>query len=152
MEKDLAELIAEIKQIRTDMVGIVNKIDPGKIIYPGWTIKEMIGHLTAWEIVIDKGLTAYLQGDPPYFMQEQDFDIFNQQAVDFRSDWRLDRVLQEWMAVRGRLLEAIQKLAETDLDDEIVTPWGSERTVREFVEIAGEHEFEHREDAARLTH
>ncbi len=152
MEKDLAELIAEIKQIRTDMVGIVEKIDPGKIIYPGWTIKEMIGHLTAWEIVIDKGLTAYLQGDPPYFMQEQDFDIFNQRAVDFRSDWRLDRVLQEWMAVRGRLLETIQKLAETDLNDEIVTPWGSERTVREFVEIAGEHEFEHQEDAARLTH
>lgn len=152
MEKDLAELIAEIKQIRTDMVGIVNMIDPGKIIYPGWTIKEMIGHLTAWEIVIDKGLTAYLQGDPPYFMQEQDFDIFNQQAVDFRADWKLDRVLQEWMAVRGRLLEAIQKLAETDLDDDIVTPWGSERTVREFVEVAGDHEFEHREDAARLTH
>ena len=151
MEKDLAELIAEIKQIRTDMVGIVDKIDPGIIIYPGWTIKEMIGHITAWEIVIDKGLTAYLQGDPPYFMQEQDFDIFNQQAVDFRSDWRSDRVQQEWMAVRGRLLETIQKLAETDLDDEIVTPWGSERTVRVLIEIAGEHEFEHLEDAARLT-
>jgi hypothetical protein len=150
MEKDIETLIEEIDQIRLEMKDAVNRIDPGKIIYPGWTIKEVIGHITAWEIVIDKGLIAFLKGDPPYFLNEQDFDIFNAEAVNYRSDWSLEEILKEWADVRESLLNTIRKLKEDDLDVEMVLPWGSERTVAELIEIAGEHEAEHMEDVSKL--
>ena len=151
MENDIAGLIKEIGQVRQRMLEIVERIDPGKIIYPGWSIKEMIGHITAWEIVIEKALTVYQKGDPPYFLHEQDFDIFNQEAVDFRSTWSLEQVIQEWKKIRADLLKTIQMLKEEDLEVEIVLPWGSERTVAELIEIAGEHESEHMEDAKRIA-
>ena len=151
MDKDIAGLITEIGQIRNDMVEVVNKIDVAKIIYPGWTIKEMIGHITAWEIVIDKALVNYQKNDAPYFLHEQDFDVFNQEAVNYRSVWNLEKVFQEWKEVRANLIKTIQKLKEEDLEVEMVLPWGSERTVAELIEIAGEHESEHMKDAKKVA-
>ena len=151
MEKDISGLITEIGQIRNDMVEVVKKIDIGKIIYPGWTIKELIGHITAWEIVIDKALINYQKDDAPYFLHEQDFDVFNQEAVDYRSEWTLEQVLQEWKTVRSDLVKTIKKLKEEDLEVEMVLPWGSERTVAELIEIAGEHESEHMEEILKIT-
>ncbi len=151
MEKNIAGLKTEIGQIRNDMVDVVNKIDVEKIIYPGWTIKEMISHIAAWEIVIDKALIAYQKSDPPYFLHEQDFDVFNEEAVAYRASWTLEQVLQEWKEVRAALLKTIQKLKEEDLEVEMVLPWGSERTVAELIEIAGEHESEHMEEILKIT-
>lgn len=151
MENDIAGLIKEIGQVRKDMMEIVERIDPQRVIYPGWSIKEMIGHITAWEVVIEKTLALYINGDPPYFLREQDFDIFNQEAVDHRSAWSLEQVIQEWKKIRAGLIKTIQMLKEEDLQVEIVLPWGSERTVAELIEIAGEHESEHKEDALRMT-
>ena len=151
MDKDIAGLITEIGQIRNDMVDVVNKIDVGKIIYPGWTVKEIVGHITAWEIVIDKALIAYQKSDPPYFLGEQDFDIFNEEAVAYRASWTLEKVILEWKEVRAALLKTIKKLKEEDLEVEMVLPWGSERTVAELIEIAGEHESEHMEEILKIT-
>jgi hypothetical protein len=151
MEKDIAGLITEIGQIRNDMIDVVDKIDIEKIIYPGWTVKEIIGHIIAWEIAIDKALIAYQKNDPPYFLHEQDFDIFNEEAVAYRASWTLEQVFQEWKEVRAALLKTIKKLKEEDLEVEMVLPWGSERTVAELIEIAGEHESEHMVDTERVA-
>ena len=150
MGKDLKALIDEIGQIRSEMEAVVGRIDPGKIIYPGWTIKEIIGHIIAWEIIIDKALIAYRKGDPPYFLREQDFDLFNEEAVVLRRGRSLEEVLQEWKTVRDKMIKTIKKLKIDDLDVEMVLPWGSERTVTELIEIAGEHESEHMEDIIKI--
>ncbi len=151
MEKDLIVLLAEVNQVRTDMGKVVQEIDTKLMIYPGWTIKEMIAHITAWEVVIQKAFQAYIAGDPPYFLREQDFDIFNEEAVDFRASWSLEQVLQEWRDVRKDLIKTIQKLKETDLLVEMVLPWGSERTVAELIEIIGEHEGDHMEETIKVS-
>ncbi len=151
MEKTLGLLLTDLDHIRTEMGEVVKMVDKSLIIYPGWTIKEMIGHITAWEIVIDKALIAYQKGDPPYFLHEQDFDVFNKEAVNHRGNWTLEKVLQEWKEVRAAVIKTIQKLKETDLTVEMVLPWGSERTVAELIEIIGEHESEHMGDAKKVT-
>jgi hypothetical protein len=150
MEKNKTSLLKEIGRIRSDLETILDRLDPGKAICPGWTIKELICHITAWEIVIDKALIAYQKSDPPYFLPEQDFDLFNQEAVDIRATLTLEEVLQEWKDVRANLLKTIRKLKEADLAVEMVLPWGSERTVSELIEIIGEHESEHMEDVQRV--
>jgi hypothetical protein len=146
MEKELDVLVAEIDQVREEMKMVVSRTDPSLELCPGWTIKEAIGHITAWEIVIHKAIQAFLAGDPPYFLLEQDFDIFNQQAVDYRSAWSLDQVLKEWKDERGKLRETILTIKGEDLGEEMVLPWGSERTLAELIEIIGEHEGEHKEN------
>ena len=147
----LTELLDYVDGVRKKMEDVVSKTDPNQELCPGWTIKETIGHITAWEIVIHKAIQAFSAGDPPYFLREQDFDRFNQQAVDYRAAWPLDQVLQEWKEVRLGLRDTIQGLDPTLLDQELVLPWGSERTLVELIEILGEHEGEHMENIIKVT-
>jgi hypothetical protein len=147
----LSDLIAYIDGVRQKMEGVVAEVDPGLVLCPGWTIKEAISHITAWEIVIQKAIQAYITGDPPYFLHEQDFDRFNQESVSERAAWTLAEVLQEWRAVRAELRETIKNLTEEILDEELVLPWGSERTMAELIEILGEHESEHLENIIKVA-
>ena len=147
----LTELVTYIDSVRQKMEAVVSETDPGQEICPGWTIKEAIGHITAWEIVVHKAIQAFLAGDPPYFLREQDFDRFNEQSVEYRSAWPLEQVLQEWKEIRLGLRETIQSLDPALLDQEMVLPWGSERTLAELIEILGEHESEHMENIIKVT-
>ena len=154
MEKytsQMNDLVAYIDEARQKMDAIASETDPALEICPGWTIKEVIGHITAWEIVIHKAIRAFTAGDPPYFLREQDFDLFNQGAVEYRSAWPLDQVFQEWKDVRAVLRETILGLDPTLLGEELVLPWGSERTLAELIEILGEHESEHLEQIHKLN-
>jgi hypothetical protein len=151
MMSDIGDLINSIDSVRNEMKVMVENIDPELEICPGWMIKEVVGHITAWEIVIHKALKAFRAGDPPYFLREQDFDLFNKGEVEKRSAWTLDEVIREWGEVREDLKKTITKLNENDLPIEMVLPWGSERTVQELIEIIAEHEQEHAENVERLT-
>ena len=148
---DINDLIKSIDSVRGELNVMLESIDPELEICPGWKIKEVVGHITAWEIVIDKALKAFQAGDPPYFLREQDFDLFNKGEVEKRSGWTLADVIREWEEVRKELKGTITKLNEDDLQMEIVLPWGSERTVQELIEIIAEHEGEHAESVKRLT-
>ena len=147
----LSDLIAYIDGVRQKMEEVVAATDPTLTLCPGWTIKDAIGHITAWEIVIHKAIQVYKAGDPPFFLHEQDFDRFNQEAVNDRSDWTLEEVLREWKDVRSKLRETILGLDEAVLVEVLVLPWGSERTMAELIEILGEHESEHLENIVKLT-
>jgi len=147
---DPAGLLEYIDQLREQLSSQIENIDPSLEISPGWTIKEILGHITAWEIVIHKAIRAFLAKEPPYFLQEQNFDIFNQEAVDYRASWSLEEVIQEWKQVRKELRGTITTLSENDLAVEMVLPWGSERPLAELIEILGEHDFEHLEDIQKL--
>ena len=147
MENELFEstsLIDYIDQVRNEMAKLVEDTDPTLEICPGWTIKDVLGHITAWEIVIHKALTTFQAGGPPYFLHEQDFDLFNEFEVEKRSNWALDDVLRERKVVRKELKDTIMTIKDEDLDTVLVLPWGSERTIRELIEIIAEHEDEHR--------
>lgn len=147
----LTELMASIDGVRQQMEGVISKTDPAQEICPGWTTREIIAHITAWEIVIHKAIQAFSAGDPPYFLREQDFDRFNQGAVEFRADWSFEQVLQEWKKVRADLRTTILALDQEVLDEELILPWGSERTLAELIEILAEHEGEHMEYIIKVT-
>ena len=143
---EVNDLIQRIDTVRSEMKVVVEHTDPKLEIFPGWTIKEVLVNITSWEIVIHKAILAFRAGDPPYFLREQDFDLFNKNEVEKRSEWGLEQVIREWEEEREDLKKTILKLKETDLPIEMVLPWGSDRTVYELIEIIEEHEFEHMED------
>ena len=60
-------------------------------------------------------------------------------------------MIQEWEEEREDLKKTILKLKETDLQIEMVLPWGSDRAVYELIEIIEEHESEHMEDIKKAT-
>ena len=111
MDTNLPDLIQLLNQNRKEMRELVENIDPALEICPGWVIKEILGHITAWEIVTHKAIKIFLTGEPPYFLHEQDFDLFNKTQVKKRSGWTLDEVIREWKVVRAGLKKTLSDLS-----------------------------------------
>ena len=145
MDTNLPPLLQLLDQSRKEIGALLKTTDPKLEICPGWTIKEILGHITAWEIVTNKAIKNFLAGEPPYFLHEQDFDLYNQAQVKKRSSWTLEEVIREWKVVRADLKKTLSEINPEDLTKVMVTPWGSERSIQELIEIAAEHEEEHAE-------
>lgn len=151
MGSNIQELLTQFDQVRKEMEEVVEATALDLEICPGWTIKDVLGNITAWEIVIHKALLAFMAGDPPYFLPEQDFDLFNRYEVEKRAGWTLSEVINERKQVRMDLKATILEMKEESLEEWMVLPWGSERTVRELLEIIEEHEQEHMEEVRRAN-
>ena len=70
--------------------------------------------------------------------------------MNIRSSWSLEQVLKEWKDEREKLRETILKTKPEDLPEELVLPWGSERSLAELIEIVAEHEGEHMENIEKI--
>ena len=65
---EVNDLIQRIDLARSEMEVVVKNTNPKLEIFPGWTIKEVLGNITSWEIVIHKAIKAFRAGDPPLLL------------------------------------------------------------------------------------
>jgi len=115
-------------------------------ITPGWTVREVVIHITGWDLVVDRALQAYLQEKPPYQLDNPDIDHSNQRMIADRKEQPLEEILEEWQRVRESLLKTLSQLSETDLAAFRPYPWDERGTLGEMVGILAEHERWHAEE------
>ena len=136
-----AQILSEnLKESRRKLSRAVRSCSMQEEISPGWTVREVIIHITGWDLVVDQALRAYLQGDPPFQLDSPDIDLNNQEMISDRSEQPLDQVLEEWQQARKSLLETLSQLTETDLAAFRPFPWEGHGTLAEMVGILAEHE------------
>ena len=59
-------LLHRLDETRETIEKILPTIDPTLEIYPGWTIKDMLAHMTGWDDATIAALKAFLaSGAPP---------------------------------------------------------------------------------------
>jgi len=139
-----AQILSEnLKESRRKLSRAVRSCSMQEEISPGWTVREVIIHITGWDLVVDQALRAYLQGDPPFQLDSPDIDLNNQEMISDRSEQPLDQVLEEWQQARASLLETLSRLTETDLAAFRPFPWEEHGTLAEMVGILAEHEHWH---------
>jgi uncharacterized damage-inducible protein DinB len=104
-----------------------------------WTIKDLIGHLTAWELALLTPLKASSRSlDPDNIRDDKitdvdiedvliaDHDAWNAAQAQKRARWSLARVLDEYHAVRQELLQTLQDLEQTQWEINRTAPWGEQ--------------------------
>jgi hypothetical protein len=140
---DRMQLIEQLDNARQMMHNIVDKIDPDLEIYEGWTIKDLLAHLTGWDDSTIASLEAHIAGDAPATPAARGIDYYNAQTVETRQSLDLEHVLREWEFTRERLKNLIIEMPRDKFEQTLVVAWGSTGTVRELVQIFAEHEEEH---------
>lgn len=120
----------------------------------GWSIKDVVAHLWAWQQVSLARLQAAGQGGQPHFPAwaarsrsgwEESADQTNARiyAAYHRKPW--PEVYQEWRAGYLRLLELGQSFAERDLLDGGKYPWLRGYSLAFVLVASYEHHQEHLE-------
>lgn len=143
-EKDI--LIYRLDETRLKIEELLPKIDPVKEIYPGWTIKQMLAHITGWDEVTINSLRSHIAGKAASVPANRGINEFNARTVASRQEQDYSHILKDWRLARKVLRTILEKMPEEKFLEPLTAPWGEKGTVAYLVDIFREHEEEHVRD------
>jgi len=129
----LARLDADRLRLLASIDGLSAEEMTASLAVDDWTVKDILGHIAAWEWEAVRVMEQISSGQRPDLMDISDFDAWN--AVQ-SAGWRertLDEVLAELHASRTALTEAISQLEEGQLESPDAFPYGG-GSLRQFLD------------------
>lgn len=92
-----------------------------------WTIKDIIGHLVAWNDEFRREIQLILQGEHPGFQYQingaDSFAVSNQAWIDARRDWTWEQMRTDLERDYQEAFQLILSLSPADFRQRGVTPW-----------------------------
>ncbi len=154
MTDEQDQLIQELDDARAIMHTLIADLTPDSEIYPGWTLRQFLAHLTGWDDVTATTLRAHARGETPATPVSAGIDAYNAESVATRETLDLDHIVKEWELARDDLKAAIRALTPEQMAAPLLHPWGRVSTVAKLVRIMIHHEgVEHAEELrAMLAH
>ncbi len=139
-------LRAQLQGSRDRLEILLPKITPGKEIYPGWDIKDLLAHIAGWDKAILTTLQAHIADKDQVITVREGINKFNSQSVAERKGFEYSKILEEFRELRSLILEIITGMPGGKISQSFISPWGQKVTVKDLVKIFSEHENEHAED------
>lgn len=144
------EILQAYEQSRAIMMAQLDEIDRNRKVYPLWTIREIIAHLSGWDDSALGFLNALLKGELPPTPAMRGTTVYNDETVSTREGLNYDQILREYMSTRSNLLSLIRKTPDEILTKKSILPWGEEGSFVDLANIFTPHEIEHAEDVKKL--
>jgi hypothetical protein len=116
-----------------------------------WTVKDVIGHICAWDTSLTQPLHNYLQDGEFAPEAIPDHDTWNAHQAAKRARAPFDQVLKEAESVRHELIDLADRLAAEDWERILPVPWGGRETVAQMIAGLAWHEKEHTKSITRLN-
>lgn len=127
---DKTTLLAKLDQHRAAAQQRLEGIDYETVVHPdsGWTARDLIGHISAWELEGVLALEAFLSGQTysiPGYVQGGT-DAYNARQQQRRAGHSIEQILAEWAEVRERFKAALQSIPDEQWLDPMTVPWGAD--------------------------
>ena len=139
-------LLFRMDETRLMVEALLPEIDPNKEIYPGWTIRDLLAHMTGWDDATIDSLRSHITGCPPSIPTIHSLDDYNALTVSSRKELDFTQVLKEWRMTRNVLRTTIEQMPEDKFLSPLSVPWGGKATVTNLVELFHDHDEEHLRD------
>jgi hypothetical protein len=143
-------LLHQLDCSRAKMLAQLEKIDLKREIYPLWTIREMLAHLSGWDDAVIAFIQSVMAGREPATPAARGIDYYNAQTVATREGLDYDHIYREYIATREQMLKLLRQLPEEKIYEEFILPWGERGTVVDIIHIFAPHEEEHAEDVEKI--
>jgi hypothetical protein len=101
-----------------------------------WSIKDLIGHISAWESVALERLGRMQRGEKVELIPYDQIDEWNNQLYEQRRNWKLIVVEGEFEHVHSRLVQQFERLSDEawDRNEARVCEWIPECTFVHYAE------------------
>lgn len=144
-------LLEQLDQARAALLTALEGLDPQTEIYPGWTAKHLLAHVTGWDEACTASLRAHAVGNEPGTPAVRGIDHYNAESVATREALSLEQVKRECALARQQFEAAIRDLPEEKFDQPLLFPWGRVGTIDFLVQIFVHHEREHAREIESLN-
>jgi len=146
-----AELITELHAVRAEMetlladVGETWLTEPGAL--PGWSVKDILAHITSWEVDLLTNLGKVRRGVKPGKTRWASAEIQAQNEKSYAElkDRPLHTVLEDFRGARRQTIRVLEGLTESEVESP--ADWLHGRSIEQYV-VANvlHHEQEHVEE------
>jgi hypothetical protein len=143
------KLLDLMDDTRTKIEVLLPQIDPHNEIYPGWTIRELLAHVTGWDIACIEILRAHEEERPTSLADINDLDEYNVMSISTRSGLDDDQIIKEWRSTRQALRTILEEYPGEKLYTPVTVPWGRRSTVTHLMEMFCRHEKSHTRDVIK---
>ena len=92
------------------------------VVMGDWTVKDIIAHITAWNLEIAKSIDDVLEKKAPWYLTKGE-TAFNMAEVAKRRDWPISQVLDEWEKSFDSLIHRIEEITAEEWDFETGLFW-----------------------------
>ncbi len=139
------EWYSHLDKSRAQAHTVLDGVTLTEIAYPalGWTVKDVLAHLTTWEVEVATSIHHFAHGTSYSILGFRSRAIYNQQMYLQYRDAPYKVVYSDWVAVRSGLKSAIRKTPVKYLDKLVISPWEDLLTIEQLVESVIAHEAEH---------
>jgi len=108
-----------------------------------WTIKDLLGHICAWENSLLEPLSAFVDGEPFEAEEIPNHDAWNAEQSARRATRNYSDILKEMRNTRQELIKTAGRLTESQWSQTFQAPWGDQNTLIEMISGLAWHEEEH---------
>jgi hypothetical protein len=144
------DLIEGLEKGRREFLTSIEGLTDEQMTEPGvagaWSVKDILAHVSRWEAELISLLFQAQQGRQPvtdHFSAEP-VDESNARWYKETKDRPLDRVLNDFRAVRQQTIKRVQAFSDKDLTDLKRFPWlGGDPLAEWITSDTVEHEAEH---------
>jgi hypothetical protein len=144
------EILKTIESSHALMMVQLNEVDKNQKIYPLWTIREIIAHLSGWDDAAIGFINAMLNGETPPIPAPRGADVYNAETVSTREGLSYDHIVREYVGTRIKLVALVRQMSEEMVVRKSILPWGEEGSLADIVQVFGPHELEHASDVQRI--
>jgi hypothetical protein len=141
-QKDRHTLLAEMNAARSKVEALVPQIEEhlDRQIYPDWTFKEFLAHLTGWDDLVITFLKAYQSGSMPTVPAYREIDEYNAETVTTRQTLDYVHTRREWERTRQEVKRILAELPEEMFGQTYTMPWGGEGTISQLLDVFIHHD------------
>jgi hypothetical protein len=144
------EIINILENSRARMLAYLEEIDKNRKIYPLWTVREILAHLSGWDDAVIAFIQSLMEGNTPATPAARGIDSYNAETVATREGLDYDHIFREYLETRKILMKLLREVPDEKINTRYILPWGDPGTLVDIINIFGPHEDEHAEDIARL--
>ena len=116
------ELTKRIRADRARLDALVAGLDRAQLVAPslesGWSVKDVLSHVSAWERLCTAWFAAAARGETPDRAEVRDLDAFNARAYADAKDRPLADGLAESRLSYQAIVAAIEAMSDAELADE----------------------------------
>ena len=146
-----SELLETVRSEYTHLSNLLTQFNQNQMVQPGveetWSIKDIVGHITAWEQRLIHWVQEALAGDTPQVATSWDqVHQWNEESYQEKREMPLAHILADFHASHQEALTLISSIPEADLINPHRFPWLKGRPLWQMVSgDTREHYKEHRE-------
>jgi hypothetical protein len=144
------EILETLEKSHTVMMAQLLEVDKQRKIYPLWTIREIIAHLSGWDDAMIGFVNALLTGKTPPTPAPRGVEVYNEETVSTREGLSYSHIVREYIETRAKLIDLARQMTEEMVVQKSVLPWGGEGSLLDIVEVFGPHELEHATDVQKI--